>query len=205
MARKIVMLFFAGVISLGLALPQTGWASDKNAASGKKMTTQTDGNGRTYLAGAGDLLHIVVWKNEEITGDYIVRPDGKTTLPLVGDVVAAGMSTDAIAMQISKKLKLFIENPYVTVIVTQTSSNRIYVLGEVARPGVYPLQDRLTVLQALALAGGFSQFAKKDRMVVIRYEGKGQIKHEVNYRDILKDPEKGRNLLLRRGDTLVVP
>ncbi|HDL53371.1 MAG TPA: sugar ABC transporter substrate-binding protein [Proteobacteria bacterium] len=191
MLKKIVVSVFIGVFSLGLAWTPNGWAADKKDD--------------VYLAGAGDLLHIVIWKNDDITGDYLVRPDGKITLPLVGDVVATGMSTDAIAMQISKKLKLFIENPYVTVIVTQTSSNRIYVLGEVQRPGVYPLQERLTVLQALALSGGFTQFAKKDRMSVIRYEGNRQVKYEVNYRDILKDPEKGRNLLLKRGDTLVVP
>jgi len=158
-----------------------------------------------YLVGAGDVLNIVVWKNEDLSGEHLVRPDGKTTLPLIGDIVAAGMSTDAIAMQISKKLELFIENPFVTVILLNATSNRVYVLGEVKLPGVYPLQDRLTVIQALALAGGLTEFAKKDRMVVIRQSNNIQVKYDVNYKDILKSPNGGQNLLLERGDTLVVP
>lgn len=158
-----------------------------------------------YLVGAGDSLNIVVWKNEDISGEYLVRPDGKTTIPLVGDIVAAGMSTDAIAMQISKKMELFIEDPFVTVILTNAASHRIYVLGEVVRPGVYPLQDRLSVLQALALAGGFTEFARKDHMVIIRHQMDRQLKFDVSYKEILRSPDAAQNLLLERGDTLVVP
>ncbi len=175
------------------------------AAASGQPTVKSQSAQDNYLVGAGDILNIVVWKNEDLSGEYLVRPDGKITLPLIGDVVASGMSTDAIAMQIAKKIELFIEDPFITVIVIDAASNKIYVLGEVAQPGVYQLQDQLSVLQALALAGGFTEFAKTDEMVVIRRIKDKQTRYRVSYKEILKAPEKGHNLLLKRGDTLVVP
>jgi polysaccharide export outer membrane protein len=158
-----------------------------------------------YLVGAGDLLSVVVWKNEEVSGEHMVRPDGKITLPLVGDILAAGMTTDAISNQIIKKLELFIESPHVSVIIRDAASNIIYVLGEVNAPGAYPIRDRLTVLQALALAGGFSEFARRNEMALIRLEGDSQKLTEISFREILKTADPAQNLLLKRGDTLVIP
>jgi polysaccharide export outer membrane protein len=159
----------------------------------------------SYLLGAGDLLTVSVWKNDEFSGDYIVRPDGRITLPLVGDVIAAGRTTDAIRVQLESKLKLFIESPYVSVIVTDAASNVVYVLGKVANPGSYQLRDKLTVLQALALAGGFVEFARSNDMVLLRLDGETQRRYEISFKAILKSEDGTDNLLLQRGDTLVVP
>jgi polysaccharide export outer membrane protein len=159
----------------------------------------------SYLLGAGDLLTVSVWKNDEFSGDYIVRPDGRITLPLVGDVIAAGRTTDAIRVQLESKLKLFIESPYVSVIVTDAASNVVYVLGKVANPGSYQLRDKLTVLQALALAGGFVEFARSNDMVLLRLDGETQRRYEISFKAILKSEDGADNLLLQRGDTLVVP
>ncbi|MFV2082800.1 MAG: polysaccharide biosynthesis/export family protein, partial [bacterium] len=140
------------------------------AQSMEKPSARVKGNtkGDSYLVEAGDLLGIVVWKNEELSDNYIVRPDGKITIPLIGDIIAASKTTDNISLQIELKLKEFIESPFVTVIVREAASNLVYVLGEVRNPGVYRIQGSLTVLQVIALAGGFTEFANREKMVLIR-------------------------------------
>jgi polysaccharide export outer membrane protein len=163
------------------------------------------GASNDYRLGAGDLIRVVVWKNEEISGEYRVRPDGKISMPLVGDILAEGSTVDEVSMQVAQKLKLFIENPFVSAILEEASSNKIYVLGEVVNPGTYTIDGSLTVLQALALAGGFSTFANKEKMVLIRGFGETQIRIPLSYSKILRDPGEKLNPTLQRGDTLVVP
>jgi len=158
-----------------------------------------------YKLGAGDLLQVVVWKNEEISGEFRVRPDGKFSMPLIGDILAQGSTTDAISMQIVQKLKLFIESPYVSTILKEATSNRIYITGEVANPGTYPIDGSLTVLQALALAGGFTEFANKEKMVLVRGTGEYQENIKLSYSKILHTTGEKTNPVLMRGDTLVVP
>ncbi len=177
------------------------------AQSMEKPSARVRGNtkGDSYLVEAGDLLGIVVWKNEELSDNYIVRPDGRITIPLIGDIIAAGKTTDNISLQIELKLKEFIESPFVTVIVREAASNLVYVLGEVRNPGVYRIQGSLTVLQVIALAGGFTEFANREKMVLIRLEKGTQKKFNLSFRGIIKSPERGGNILLMRGDTLVVP
>lgn len=158
-----------------------------------------------YIIGAGDLLEVVIWKNEDLSGEFRVRPDGKFSMPLIGDVIAAGKTTDAINMQIQTKLQLFIESPFVSTIIREAASNRVYVLGEVNDPGAYQIQGSLTVLQALSLAGGFTEFAIRDRMVLVRGTGEDQQNFTLSYRKILAEPGGTYNMVLQRGDTLVVP
>ena len=158
-----------------------------------------------YHLGAGDFVQIVVWKNEDVSGEFRVRPDGKFSMPLIGDILAEGSTTDGVSMQVEQKLKLFIESPYVSTIVVQAASNRIYVLGEVAQSGTYTLDGSLTVLQALALAGGFTQFAGKEKMVLVRGIGETQRNIPLKYSQILRTPGEEHNPVLQRGDTLVVP
>lgn len=158
-----------------------------------------------YLIGPGDLIEVVVWKSEDLSGEFRVRPDGKFSMPLIGDVIAAGKTTDAINMQIQTKLQLFVESPFVSTIIRETASNRVFVLGEVTSPGAYPIEGSLTVLQALALAGGFTEFAIRDRLVLIRGSGEKQQKFTLSYRKILSEPGADFNMVLLRGDTLVVP
>lgn len=190
------------LVALILAVTVAALADDAPESPGPMEAGPASG---AYLVGGGDVLRIVVWKNEDLSGEYVVRPDGKTTLPLIGDVVALGLTTEEIATQIKGKLELFIEDPFITVILQEAASNKIYVMGEVSQPGTYPLLGRMTVIQALSLAGGFSTFAQPSKIGVIRFEGGKQVRYRVNYGEILKDPEGGNNLLLQRGDTVVVP
>lgn len=165
------------------------------------------GTGTTdeYYIGAGDLLKVVVWKNLELSGDFLVRPDGKFTMPLIGDIVAEGTSTSDVSKQIVEKLKLFVETPFVSTIVSQISSNRVFVLGEVKTSGPYIISGPMTVLQALSMAGGFTAFANKEKMVLIRRAGDKQIRIPLSYSKILHSPGEKNNPVLTRGDTLVVP
>ena len=157
-----------------------------------------------YLIGAGDLIEIVVWKNEDLSGEFLVRPDGKFSMSLIGDVTASGKTTNEISMQVGQQLEQFIDAPFVSTIVKEASSNRVYVLGEVVTPGAYPIGGSLTVLQALALAGGFTEFANRDRIVLVRGSGKDQKNFNLSYSKILTTPGERFNMLMNRGDTLVV-
>ena len=158
-----------------------------------------------YKIGPDDMLHISVWKEPDLTEPALpVRPDGKISLPLLNDVVAAGLTPSQLADSISTKLKKYLADPRVTVIVTAMNSQRIYVLGEVTHTGTMALQPNMTVLQALASAG-FTQFANTKGIYLLRTENGKQQKIPVNYRALLKGASVDQNLVLRPGDTIVVP
>ncbi len=197
---KYVKTCLLALIMTLMCLPAIAKSLEKPSAVAKE-----NAKADSYLVEAGDLLGIVVWKNEELSANYIVRPDGKITIPLIGDIIASGKTTDNISLQIEFKLKEFIESPFVTVIVREAISNMVYVLGEVRNPGVYRIHGSLSVLQVIALAGGFTEFANREKMVLIRLKKGVQKKFNLSFKKIIKSPEAGGNILLLRGDTLVVP
>lgn len=158
-----------------------------------------------YIIGPEDILSINVWKETELTKIVPVRPDGKISLPLLNDVQAAGLTPVQLGASIRDGLKKFISDPEVTVIVTAVNSRRVYVMGEVAHPGAYPLLPGMTVLQALATAGSFTQFANIKGIYVLRTEDGKQVKHAFNYKAVIKGQNAEQNLELRAGDTIVVP
>lgn len=158
-----------------------------------------------YLIGPEDVLNISVWKEPDITQRVLVRPDGKISLPLVNDVQAAGLTPRQLASSVTIGLRKYLADPQVTVVVTQINSQRIYVLGEVTRAGTYPLLPNVTVLQALSSAGGFTQFANTNKICVLRDEAGKQVKFLFSYKDVLRGRRPEQNILLRAGDTIVVP
>lgn len=158
-----------------------------------------------YMIGAQDVLDISVWKEPELTLSVPVRPDGKISIPLLNDVQAAGLTPTQLAMRITTDLKKFVTNPQVTIIVTQINSQRIYILGEVNRAGAYPLLPQMTMLQALSSAGGFTQFANLKKIYMFRVEDGKQVKYPFNYKDVVNGKRPDENVILRAGDTLVVP
>lgn len=160
---------------------------------------------RPYVIGPDDLLQIVVWKNESLSKEVRVRPDGKITLPLINDVQAGGMTPSVLRDVIAKRLEKFVEVSGVTVIVKEINSSKVSVLGQVKKPGIYPLRGDLTVLDAIAMAEGFNEFAAPDRMVIIRKDGKETHWIHVPYNDIIKGKVTGGHLFLASGDTVVVP
>jgi polysaccharide biosynthesis/export protein len=158
-----------------------------------------------YVLGPEDKLEIVVWGNEKLSREVIVRPDGKISLPLIGEVQVGGYSAPQLQQVISKKLAEYKETPEVAVIVKEINSYSIFVMGEVARPGKYVLKTKTSVLQAIAIAGGFTQWASKNRISVIRagVDGK-ESRIRVKYSRILSKGA-GEDLILRSGDTVIVP
>ena len=177
------------------AVPAMGGDDTKKAAT-------TDPN---YVIGAQDVLDISVWKEPEVSRVVPVRPDGKISLPLLNDVQAAGLTPAQLAAQITESLKKFVTSPQVTVIVTTINSQRVYILGEVTRPGAFPMLPGMTVMQALSSAGGFTPFAKMKSIYVLRAENGKKVKYPFNYKEAIAGKNSEQDILLKAGDTIVVP
>jgi polysaccharide biosynthesis/export protein len=183
-----------------------GETTQKAGAPGATtIVSQVPANDAEYKIGAQDVLRIDVWKEDQLTRTVPVRPDGKVTLPLLNDVQAAGLTPMQLAGVLSEGLKKYINNPQVTVTITEINSRRIYVTGEVTRAGAFPLLPNMTVLQALTSAGGFTQFAKTKNIYVLRTEGGKQVKHPFNYKDVINGKKPEDNIQLQAGDVIVVP
>jgi polysaccharide export outer membrane protein len=199
---------FMGVLLLGMAAA-TGWAGDdpkKDKASGGAMETQQPASvaGPSYVIGGDDTLHVSVWKEPDLTATLPVRPDGMISLPLLNDVQASGLTPMQLAASITEKLKKYIADPHVTVVVTQMNSQRIFVTGEVLHTGAMTLLPNMTVLQALSSAG-FSQFANTKGIYVLRNDAGKQQKININYKQLVKGESIDQNIILKPGDTIVVP
>ena len=160
--------------------------------------------GPQYRIGAEDVLRIAVWENPQLTLDVVVRPDGNISFPLIQDVQAEGLTAAELADLLHQKLLAYVKEPQVSVIVTQVNGPKIYIIGSVARPGPYPLRSDTSVLQALSLAGGFTQFASPRSIKLVRKVGAKQEVRKINYYSLLDTKGEG-NYLLVPGDTIVVP
>jgi len=158
----------------------------------------------TYVIGVEDVLDVSVWKEPTVSRMVPVRPDGKISLPLVNDIQAEGLTPMQLAASITEKLKKFLNDPQVTVTVTAINSQRVFVVGEVSRPGPMPLLPNMTALQALSTAGGPTQFADQKRAYVLRREGGKETTYPLNYKDLLRG-DRRTNMVLKAGDTIVVP
>ena len=179
-------------------------ASDK-AASDKATNVVPDSQaGIGYVIGPEDVLHVAVWREADLTATLPVRPDGKISLPLLNDVQASGLTPQQLAASVTEKLKKYIADPRVTVVVTQINSKRIFMVGEVLHPGPMSMIANMTVLQALSSAG-LNQFANTKRIYVLRTENGKQQKLPVNYRKLVKGEQIEQNYLLQPGDEIVVP
>ncbi len=163
------------------------------------------GEAKPYLIGVPDVLSIRVWKQAELSIDVQVRADGKITVPLVDDVQAEGLTPEELKAVITETLAEYITAPDVTVIVKEMLSNTVAVMGGVTRAGLVPLQRNTRVLDVIAQSGGFSPFAKKSRVRILRNTEAGQVAYRFDYDRFIDGKAPGTNLLLEPGDTIVVP
>jgi len=154
-----------------------------------------------YVIGGEDVLYVRVWREMDFTGSYIVRPDGKITIPLVGDMQAAGLTPERLGEQLKQALAEFINAPDVNVTVSQVNSKKFYISGNVVKPGEYPLVLPTRVFDALSNSGGFRDFANKKKIVIVR----GAERIKFNYQDVLKGKDVDQNIFLENGDTIIVP
>jgi len=159
-----------------------------------------------YRLHPGDVIMISVWREQELTLETSVRPDGGISFPLAGDIHVAGLSVEEVRQQIAARLEEFIPDPEVSVVARQLLGNVVFVVGRVARPGEFPIRGRVDVLQALAIAGGTTTFADLDNMRVLRRDAEGvQSALRFDYSDVVKGKRLDQNILLQPGDTVVVP
>jgi polysaccharide biosynthesis/export protein len=211
--KMIKRLYALAIVSLLVSIPtfaqQEGATPTSQPDSQSAAAPGAAQHGVTsdpnYVIGPQDVIDVNVWKEPDISRTVPVRPDGKISLPLLNDVQAAGMTPTQLGNQITTSLKKYVTNPQVTVIVTAINSQRIYVLGEVTRPGAFPLLPGTTVLRGLSSAGGFTQFAKMKGIHVLRLENGKQVKYPFNYKDVVGGKHPEQDILLKAGDTIVVP
>ena len=159
-----------------------------------------------YLIGPNDILNIYVWKEPDLTQDITVMPDGRITIPLIGEILAQGQTVTSLKEIITERLKDFVSAPEVTVIIRESQSRRIYTIGKLNQPGPYTLAPDMTVLQALSMAGGFTEWADtKNVLIIRREEGGGETQFRFNYQDYIAGKNLEQNILLEPKDTIVVP
>jgi polysaccharide biosynthesis/export protein len=201
MNRKTLVLF---TIICWTMIPAGAQDKDTKAVPPAAAAAAGPETSASYVIGPADVLHISVWKEQELTSTIPVRADGMISMPLLNDVQAAGLTPMQLAASITEKLKKYISDPNVTITVTQMNSKRIYLTGEVMHSGAMNLLPDMTVLQALSSAG-FSQFANTKGIYVLRNEDGQQKKIPVNYKKIVKGQDMQENIRLKPGDTIVVP
>jgi polysaccharide biosynthesis/export protein len=211
MLRRLQVWTILSLIAVVIPASAAQEANNKQPAA-KSVVTDTGGAAQktaaqdsNYIIGPQDVLDISVWKEPDVSRVVPVRPDGRISLPLLNDVPAAGLTPAQLAAQITTSLKKYVTDPQVTVIVSTINSQRVYILGEVTRPGAFPMLPGMNVLQGLSSAGGFTPFAKTKSIYVLRMEDGKQQKYPVNYRDVVTGKHPEQDILLKPGDTIVVP
>jgi polysaccharide biosynthesis/export protein len=147
----------------------------------------------------------VYWRDKDMSAEVTVRPDGKISLPLLNDLQAAGLTPDQLRDRLVAESKRFIEDPNVTVVVRQINSRKVFITGEVNKPGPYPLSGPTTVLQLIAVAGGLRDYADEKNIVIVRTENGRQASYRFNYKDVASRKNLGQNIALKPGDTVIVP
>ncbi len=190
-SRVIVVLACIGL--LGVSHARDLWAELVNAEP-------------TYLLGPEDVIKVAVWKDEQLTQEMVVRPDGMISFPLIGEVAASGRTVEDIRIEITTRLTKYLPTPHVTVTVLKVQSYRIYVLGRVNKPGEYQAGHHTDVLQALSMAGGLTPYAAENDIKIIRRRGgMEEIVFPFRYGDARKGKDLEQNIVLQRGDVVMVP
>ena len=158
-----------------------------------------------YVIGPDDILTIVFWREKDMSGDVQVRPDGKISLPLINEVQASGLTPEQLRLNVTEAAGKFVEDPAVTVVVKGINSRKVFLLGQVGKPGPFPLGGPTTVLQMIAIAGGVAEYSKSDKIVIMRVENGKTVSHKFNYKDVTEGKNLQQNIDLKPGDTIIVP
>src|SRR5262245_24274860 len=145
------------------------------------------------------------WHEKDMSADVIVRPDGKITLPLLNEVLAAGLTPEQLRLKVTDEAKRYVEEPNATVVVRQINSRRVYITGQIAKGGPYALSSTMTVLQLISMAGGLNEYAKASKISIMRTENGKQMRYAFNYKDVIEGKNLKQNIELKPGDTVIVP
>ena len=206
-----VHLLSANLLLAAMCLGQnteskTSAFSPNDASREKLVVAVPQVSGPEYVIGNDDVLNVSVWKEPDISRTVPVRPDGKITLPLIGDIQASGLTTGKLQENLTNGLRSYVSNPAVTVIVQEVKSKNFNIVGEISKPGSYPLSEPLTILDAIAIGGGLRDFAKTGRIYVLRANNDGtHSKLAFDYKQVIKGKKLTQNVQLVPGDTVVIP
>jgi polysaccharide export outer membrane protein len=199
--KATLFILFILFMGFGLAFSQT----DQEILSKKQAQAEMGVDSERYVIGAEDILYIHVWREEALSRTVPVRMDGYISLPLIHEIRAAGLTPLQLKEELTRRLKEFIENPNVSVIVMEANSFKVYVSGQVRNPGVYRLRSETTILQIIPMAGGFTDWANQKKILVIRKEDGKEKRFVINYKSLMKGENLESNLILKAGDTIIVP
>ncbi|MEW5983889.1 MAG: polysaccharide biosynthesis/export family protein [Acidobacteriota bacterium] len=216
MARRRMAVLLGALLaaSLGSTFGGPGAAQAGQVGAAVSQVSQTTSQavaqpsvdaGEDYLLGPTDVLSVVFWGEKDLSMEVTIRPDGKISLPLLNDVVAAGLTTEQLRHQLTERAKRFLAAPVVAVVLRQVNNNKVFVTGQVLRPGPYVVTGPTTILQVLALAGGFTDFADRKHILITRIENGVQQALTFNYDEVVKKRDLSQNIILKPGDTVVVP
>jgi len=183
-------------------------SASSNPSPGPVAADRTAGrvtSSQEYVIGPDDVLSIVFWREKDLSTEAVVRPDGNISVPLLNDVFAAGLTPDQLRVILTKAAERFVATPSVTVVVRTINSRKVFVTGNVIRPGAYPLSGPMDVLQVIAIAGGLTEFADAKHITVMRSDNGRPQAHKFNYRDVAQGKNLSQNIAIKPGDTVVVP
>jgi polysaccharide export outer membrane protein len=207
-ARPLICSLLGSMLLVpALALCQTAAPAKSTTAPPQTAAVATTGvvPPPGYVIGPEDVLSIVFWREKNLSSEVVVRPDGRISLPLLNDVQAAGLTADELREKVMTEANNFVEDATATVVVKQINSRKVYITGNVTKPGLYPLTGPMNVLQLIAVAGGLLEFANGEKIRVMRMENGNPIAQTFNYKSVAEGKNLRQNIELRPGDTVVVP
>jgi polysaccharide export outer membrane protein len=196
-----IIIVWAVLIFNSIAYPQ----ADKEILLKKEAQAEIAADSDRYVIGAEDVLYIHVWREETVTKTVSVRMDGMISIPLVDEIQAAGLTPLQLKEKLTERLKQFIENPNVTVVVMEANSFKVYISGQISKPGIYRLRSDTTLAQIISMAGGLTEWANQKKIIIIRKENGKEKRFTINYKKIVKGEDLDSNIILKSGDTIIVP
>jgi polysaccharide export outer membrane protein len=214
-SKSIGSAIGAGVALLAMTAPsaaQSPAAAKTNAAAPVAAAVPAAATSATavnvpaeYIIGPDDVMKVEFWRDKDMSSEVTVRPDGKISLPLINEIQAAGLTPAQLKDRISEEAKKYVEDPTVTVEVKTINSRKVFITGEVTKKGAYPITGSLTVLQLISIAGGLGDYAKSEKITIVRNEGGKQVAFKFNYKEVINSQKLAQNIELKPGDTVVVP
>ena len=201
---KTTVLVFIGLAATTLSAqtPRTGTETPAAMPAGAAVGVTPPPD---YVIGPDDVLSVFVWRDKDLSGDVLVRPDGKVTLPLINEVQAAGLTPDELRLILTKAYSKLLEEPIVTVQAKQINSRKVFITGQISKPGPYPIMGPISILQLIAIAGGVLEYADSENIQVIRVEKGNPINYKVNYKDLSRGKNLKQDIELKPGDRILVP
>jgi polysaccharide export outer membrane protein len=195
------------IMATALVACSSAWAQTPASPAAPREVTSTAKTivPEDYVIGADDVLSVVYWRDKDMSGEVTVRTDGKISIPLLNDIQAAGLTPEQLRERLVSESKKYIEDPNVTIVVKQINSRKVFITGEVVKPGPYPLNGPMTVVQLLALAGGLKDFADSNNIAILRTEDGHPVRLQFSYKYVTEGKNLRQNITLKPGDTVVVP